>query len=131
MSIPCAPRSENDFRECICMGKNLDRLVQPAILAILTEGELHGYMIVQRLTDSPMFGGDRPDPTGVYRTLRQMESAGYVAAEWDTSGTRPNRKVFRLTEEGISCLGRWADTLYCYHAAVGDLLAMTRRALDE
>lgn len=128
MPIPCAPKSENNYSECKCMGKNLDRLVQPAILSILTDGDLHGYMIVQRLTASPMFGGQKPDATGVYRSLKQMEESGYVKSEWETSQSGPARRLFHLTPEGHACIGRWADTLYCYHEAVGELLAMTKVA---
>ena len=33
---------------CPCSGATLDKLVQPAILAALTEGPLHGYRLAER-----------------------------------------------------------------------------------
>ncbi|NTW29188.1 MAG: PadR family transcriptional regulator [Coriobacteriia bacterium] len=124
----CAPKSDNEFRECCCTGKTLDRLVQPAILSILADEDLHGYAIVQLLAESPMFGGQKPDATGVYRSLRQMEELGYVDSVWNTSESGPAKKLFHLTDSGCACMARWVDTLTCYRAAVGELISMLRTA---
>jgi poly-beta-hydroxybutyrate-responsive repressor len=123
----CKPKSDNDYTECACMGKNLNRLMQPAILSVLniSDEEMHGYVIVQALAKSPMFGGTKPDATGVYRTLKQMETDGLVTSQWDTSKQGPAKKRYTITEKGITCLGRWVDTLACYQAAIGELRKMT------
>ncbi len=108
------------------MGKNLNRFMQPAILSVLavSDEDMHGYVIVQALADSPMFGGKKPDATGVYRTLKQMEADGLVTSQWDTSAQGPAKKRFKITEVGTKCLGRWVDTLACYQAAIGELREM-------
>lgn len=53
--------------QCPCSGKNLARRVQPAVMALLAGGPVHGYLIVQRLEEMRIFEGQTPDPTGVYR----------------------------------------------------------------
>ena len=106
-------------------------MVQPAVVTVLAGGALHGYRVVQRLAKTPLLGGSRPDPTGVYRMLRIMEKRGFVVASWDLSGSGPAKRLYRLTPEGRQCLGRWVKTLTDYHRAIGRLLAGARQALAE
>jgi DNA-binding PadR family transcriptional regulator len=47
----------------------------------------------------------------LYRTLRQLEANGKVVSEWDTDGTGPARRVYRLTREGHEHLDEWATVL--------------------
>ena len=111
-----------------CLGANLPRLLHPAILTILAGRKLHGYAIVERLARTPTLSGERPDPTGVYRTLSAMEECGFVTSAWDTSGSGPPKKIYTLTPQGHKCLTCWIDTLLDYHKAVGRLLANARKA---
>ena len=46
---------------------------------------MHGYIIVQQAAASPMFGGKKPDATGIYRALKRMEEGGLVSSVWDLS----------------------------------------------
>ena len=69
--------------DCACKGKNLDKLLQPAILRILYKEDLHGFMLIQKLGESPMFGGTEPDRAGVYRYLKKMESSGLLTSDWE------------------------------------------------
>jgi len=121
-----SPKADRD--ECPCSGATLARLIQPAIMTLLAGGALHGYRIVQRLAKTPLLGGSRPDPTGVYRMLRIMEKRGLVVSSWDLSDSGPARRLYRLTPEGCQCLGRWVKTLTDYHRAIGGLLAAARQA---
>lgn len=110
---------------CPCAGVTLDRLVQPAIVTILARGPLHGYRIVQRIAE---LEGHRPDPTGVYRSLRAMEKRGLVVSAWDTSATGPAKRSSVLTEAGEQCLARWIEALRRHRRAIGRLLVDARRA---
>ncbi len=127
----CHPKSESDLSECAQLGKTLSRLTQPSILAVLAASgkPMHGYLIVQQMTDGPMFGGGTPDPTGVYRILKQMENNKLVTSEWDTSESGPARRVYSLTDEGRACLRRWVDALACYTASIEELRALSCVAL--
>ena len=119
------------YQDCPCAGRNLDKLVQPAILAVLAREDLHGYLIVQRLAEMPMFGGQKPDATGVYRFLKQMEERALVTFTWDLSENGPAKRLYTLTEAGRACLARWTDTLATYRDAISELLDTARAAMRE
>jgi DNA-binding PadR family transcriptional regulator len=120
-----------DFDDCPCSGKTLARLVQPAVMIVLSAGPMHGYRIIQELEALRMFHGQRPDPTGVYRLLKTMETRELVTSEWDLTDAGPARRQYTLTAEGHRCLSRWRETLSEYLRALEELLAATSsHALD-
>jgi DNA-binding PadR family transcriptional regulator len=121
-------RPRQRFEECPCAGATLDKLVQPALLSVLAEGDLHGYRIAQRIADMAPFRGERPDASGLYRALRAMEARGLVEASWDVSRRGPAKRLYRLPAAGRECLSRWIDTLERHRDALGELLAAARRA---
>lgn len=128
----CHPKSEKELSECSQLGKSLSHLTQPSILAVLAKSDkpVHGYLIIQEMTNGPMFGGNAPDPTGIYRILKQMENNGYVESEWDTSESGPAKRCYSMTDEGRACLRRWIDALACYSASIQDLRILASDALD-
>jgi DNA-binding PadR family transcriptional regulator len=68
--------------------------VRAAILALLAEGPMHGYQIIQEIAERS--GGVwTPSPGSVYPTLQQLEDEDLVTS--DSSG---GKKVFSLTEAG-------------------------------
>jgi DNA-binding PadR family transcriptional regulator len=117
-----------ELADCPCSGRNLDKLIQPAILAILAEKAQHGYLIVQGLAAMPMFKGHEPDNTGVYRFLHAMEERGLLTSAWDMSDSGPAKKLFDLTNPGRECLAKWVATLREYHEQIGELLELLQRA---
>jgi DNA-binding PadR family transcriptional regulator len=127
----CHPKSDEDLKECEELGKSLNRLSQPTILAILAQNSepLHGYVIVQKAADSPMFGGKKPDATGIYRSLKRMEEQGYVTSQWETPEEGNAKRVFQLTESGRNCLRRWIDALACYQLTLEELRVEASGAL--
>jgi poly-beta-hydroxybutyrate-responsive repressor len=75
----------------------------------LHQGANHGYELVSAL--GPFGLGDIASGP-VYRTLRELETAGLVQSEWDTqSSAGPARRVYRLTEAGHRHLADWVDSL--------------------
>jgi len=117
------------FATCPCGGKTLDKLIQPAILAVLAKGPLHGYRIAERIGEMPMLKGHNPDLSGVYRFLRAMEDKGLVVSGWDCSERGPAKKSYRLTCTGEQCLSRWIQTLEEYRKAVTALLRTARKVV--
>lgn len=117
-----------DFDSCPCAGATLDKLIQPAILAVLAEGPLHGYKLSERIGKLPMHGGRRPDVSGVYRFLKTMERKGLVVSTWDVSGSGPAKKCYEITPAGRECLGRWIQTLEAFRTEIGVLLKVARRS---
>ena len=68
--------------------------VRAAIVVLLAEGPMHGYQMIQELTERS--GGMwRPSPGSVYPTLQQLEDEGLVR-----SSEADGRRVFQLTDSG-------------------------------
>jgi PadR family transcriptional regulator, regulatory protein PadR len=111
-----------NLNKCPCSGKTLARLIQPAVMAVLANEPLHGYVIVQRLTGMTMFCDHGPDITGVYRLLKNMEKNGYVTSTWELAISGPAKRRYALTPDGRTCLTRWIATLRTYRDAVSNLL---------
>ena len=113
---------------CPCTGATLNKFLQPGILVTLARGPMYGYRIAEELSKLPMTKGEKPDTTGLYRTLKSMEQRGLVASTWTRSAVGPDRRLYHLTGSGTACLRRWVQTLGEYHKAVGALFAYARTA---
>ncbi len=128
----CNPKSENELKECAELGKSLNRLSQPTILTVLARANtpMHGYIIVQKAAESPMFGGNKPDATGIYRTLKRMEENELIVSHWETPENGLAKRQFELTEKGRQCLRRWIDALACYQLTIEELRIEAAATLD-
>jgi DNA-binding PadR family transcriptional regulator len=69
--------------------------IRAAIIALLAEQPMHGYQVIQELTERSG-GAWRPSPGSVYPTLQQLEDEGLVRAAQSEAG----RRVFELTDAG-------------------------------
>ena len=116
-----------NFDDCPCSGKNLAKLVKPAVMAALSRGEMHGYVLGAALEESGAFGGSGPDLSGIYRVLKELEARGLVQARWDHGASGPARRSYRLTVEGAACLEEWRKSL----SAFSNQLAAVLRLVDE
>ena len=127
----CNPQTEEELIECATLGKSLSRLSQPTILTLLAANDkpMHGYIIVQQAANSPMFGGKKPDATGIYRALKRMEQAGLVESHWETPEAGSAKRLFELTDKGRTCLRRWIDALACYKLTIEELRVSASTAL--
>lgn len=108
--------------KCPCEGNNLDKLIHPAILTVLAQEDLYGYKIVQRIAETPMFNGQKPDGTGVYRSLKSMEKQGYVISYWNLADIGPAKRIYKITRAGEECLLHWIETLKDYRDTIGKML---------
>lgn len=68
--------------------------VQSAVVALLSEQDMHGYQIIQELAERSA-GAWNPSPGSIYPTLQVLEDKGLVTSEKDGG-----RRVFTLTEAG-------------------------------
>jgi DNA-binding PadR family transcriptional regulator len=77
--------------------------VRAAILVLLSEGPMHGYQVIQELTERS--GGMwRPSPGSVYPTLQQLEDEGV-----ERSSEAEGRRVYQLTDAGRAEVERRGD----------------------
>ncbi len=87
------------------------RFVQPSLLLLLRDGEAHGYALMEGLKKQGL-ADDSLNPSVVYRGLREMEERGWVTSHWDTEGSGPSRRVYRVTRQGEEFLNGWAAELH-------------------
>ena len=77
--------------------------MRAAILALLAEEPMHGYQIIQVISERS--GGNwTPSPGSVYPTLQQLEDEGLIEPAPSESG----RRVYALTEAGRAARPRTA-----------------------
>ena len=96
--------------------------LQPCLLVMLHRGEAHGYSLLNGLGEFG-FNLDRLDPSLVYRALRDMEAASLVASEWADESLGPQRRVYRISEEGEQALALWVADLRRTRQEIDQLLA--------
>jgi DNA-binding PadR family transcriptional regulator len=77
--------------------------VRTAVLRLLAEQPMHGYQIIQELSERSG-GAWSPSPGSVYPTLQLLADEGLVTSQ-ETAG----KKVFSLTESGVAAAGEMAD----------------------
>jgi PadR family transcriptional regulator PadR len=99
------------------------------LLLLLHHGPAHGYTLLEGLGD---FGLAHLDPSGIYRTLRDMEAKGWVASTWDEERTQgPPRRVYRITALGDQMLAQWVRDLEESRGRIDHLLNVYQRHMEE
>lgn len=96
---------------CTCAMGNLYRFVEPVVLLLLKKkGHSYGYDLSGDLQKHALTDAEI-ERAALYRTLRQLELNGNVASEWETDGSGPARRVYKLTAAGEVHLEEWATVL--------------------
>jgi len=71
----------------------------PIVLALLAEGDLYGYAILQRVRE--LSGGHMEWMDGMlYPVLHRLERNGYIESRWQVGDTGRRRKYYSLTAVG-------------------------------
>jgi len=70
--------------------------VRAAILALLAERPMHGYEMIQEITERSR-GYWRPSPGSVYPTLQLLADEGLITT---SSQSHMGKRLFELTDEG-------------------------------
>jgi len=77
--------------------------LEALVLGALREGPLHGYRIavaIRAKSEGALKVGDNQ----IYPTLHRLELEELVVAEWQPQLGKPARKVYALTQSGITRL---------------------------
>lgn len=91
------------------------------ILAALSQEDLYGYRIIQRIqevTDDALSLGEG----SVYPVLHALEKKGFVRSRWETQEVGPARKYYALTAAGRRQLVVAAKTWRAHATAVEGVL---------
>lgn len=85
-----------------------ERYIQPSLLLGLKLKPSYGYELINNIHEFGFVHGPAP-PGMIYRHLRGLEADGLVKSEWQTEGSGPARRIYRLTSEGDEALSLWID----------------------
>jgi DNA-binding PadR family transcriptional regulator len=79
------------------------------LLALLAKEPAHGYELKTQLEQ--VFGEAYPSTNigQIYVTLQRLERDGLVRSQDVVQATRPNKRVYELTEAGHEALVQWMD----------------------
>ncbi|WP_432053971.1 PadR family transcriptional regulator [Streptomyces sp. bgisy022] len=79
------------------------------LLALLARGPAHGYELKQDLEQ--LLGSAYPQPNvgQIYVTLGRLEKSGLIEGESVEQSSRPNKKVYHLTDAGREALDAWFE----------------------
>lgn len=119
------------MEKCACKGSFLDKLLQPTILMLLHQKRLHGFSILKKIEESGIMDYSNIDPTGLYRTLKKMESAGLLVSKWDVRDNAQPRRFYEITADGKDCLRHWKTTLTDYKGSIDKLVHAISDTLEE
>ncbi|WP_459998282.1 helix-turn-helix transcriptional regulator [Paradesulfitobacterium aromaticivorans] len=111
---------ENHESNCQPGGKH-QRFIQPTLLLSLVEQPSHGYELMERLSRFRFYAG-APDAGAVYRHLRRLENEGFVESHWETGAAGPAKRIYAITQEGITMLHAWAFDMKQRKASIEDFL---------
>jgi PadR family transcriptional regulator PadR len=92
--------------------RRISRFLEPCLLLLLRIDATHGYNLLEALARFG-FAPGTVDASVVYRILREMEEAGWVSSQWDTSGSGAPRRVYSVTADGEEYLAAWIHDLRC------------------
>jgi DNA-binding PadR family transcriptional regulator len=90
------------------------------LLAVVSEGPVHGYAALDRLRARSGGRFDLPEGT-VYPALHRLEADGLLRSEWTKVGGR-RRRQYELTERGRRELGARSEDWRRFAAAVERVL---------
>jgi len=96
-----------------------------AVLAALLEGEASGYELAKRF-DISIANFWYAQPQQLYAELARLEEGGRVEGRLVVQEKRPNKRVFRLTEDGRAELERFAESAPKPTAIKDELLVMVQ-----
>ncbi len=85
-------------------------VLEPCILALVSEGESYGYELTVRLEAA---GLGKVAGGSLYPALARLEKQGLVTADWRAGESGPGRKFYAITAAGRATLVeqavRWDD----------------------
>ncbi len=85
-----------------------ERYIQSSLLLGLKMKPSYGYELIHNIHKFGFVQGQAP-PGMIYRHLRELEADGLVHSEWQTEGSGPARRIYRLTIEGEEALALWIE----------------------
>ena len=102
--------------------------LRACLLLLTAESPSHGYELVVRVGE---LGLPKPDPGGLYRTLRGLEDEGLVRSWWAPAVAGPARRLYRATKAGRDSLARLTASVADDHQHLAVYLQRHRSLEDR
>ena len=99
-----------NINRCSCKSGRISRFLIPALLLLLSEKPSHGYELTEKYTEFG-FTEAGSDPGAIYRTLKLLDSEGFIKSKWDTDDPGPAKKIYSITDEGSELLSSWVSEI--------------------
>jgi PadR family transcriptional regulator PadR len=119
-----------DQNPCGCSERRVPRQLLPFILLVLKGKDSYGYELIEKISEF-RFHDSPPDVGAVYKNLRAMEKEGWVKSKWDTKGTGPAKRTYRITPQGEEILHGWAITLRKRRDALDQFLKLYQNHYEK
>ncbi len=103
-------------------GEALKGHLDALLLAVVAEGPVHGYALMERLRARSGGRFDLPEGT-VYPALHRLESDGLLQSRWIVVGGR-KRRQYELTDRGRAQLGERSQEWRAFASAVEQVLGV-------
>jgi DNA-binding PadR family transcriptional regulator len=89
--------------------KNQQRLpLEQALLGFLNQGPMHGYDLHRHAQDE-LGHIWHMGISNIYGALKQLEKADFVESTLSPQGSRPTRKIYRITRSGRKSFRDWVQ----------------------
>lgn len=85
--------------------------LEHALLGLLRRQPMHAYEMYQRLVQAEALGLVwHLKQSHLYALLARLEEEGYIAGTTEPQGTRPPKRILRLTPQGEATFEAWVTT---------------------
>jgi PadR family transcriptional regulator PadR len=106
-------------------GEMLKGHLDMIVLAALSAGPAHGYIVIEEIKRRSGGAFDLPEGT-IYPALHRLEQAGLLASRWVTAESGRRRRVYALTRRGDRALSERRAVWEQFSGAIGGLLRGTQ-----
>lgn len=100
--------------------------IQFLSLRLLYEKPMHGYQLMEELNRRGLVQPRRLESGSVYTILRRMEHRGLLSSEWERAESGPDRRIYRITENGVEVLRIGLEAMIRRKALMDDLVIFYR-----
>jgi PadR family transcriptional regulator PadR len=92
---------------------------------------MYGYQLMEELERRCFVFPGRLESGSIYTILRRMEHKGFLASEWEKVESGPDRRVYKITEEGVEALRTGLESLVGQQAMMDDLVAFYQERFQQ
>ena len=123
-------KTDSDQSTCGCSERRVPRQLQPFILLVLKEKDSYGYELIEKISEF-RFHESPPDIGAIYKNLRNMERERLVKSKWDTKGSGPAKRIYRINPQGEEILHGWAVTIRKRKEALDQFLRLYQNHYEK